>query len=306
MSPQTRRGRTAPVSHRKSSSRGAAAAAAAVKPAASTEPIEGQQVAEVKPATARHGRRKRDLGHVKKSSGYRYLTELFGAYTPLLIAFVVLFAGVWGWISFGPHPPTPQDSWSRIEKAWITKHEDAHTAVSNALGNATAQTAAYKDYRNVIKSWADDLSKVGSWDDPKKSAADNKTTANHMADFIQAANDEVSLIDQLASAQSPGDFSTLSNQIADDDNSWSTDYALVRYDIMGQAQFQATQPPLAVPTPTIPPCESPDPSLSPDPSASPVVCSTPAPSVSPGVSPAASTSPGPSLSPAPSLSPKPS
>src|ERR1035437_2095831 len=90
LSPQTRRGRTGPVSHRKSSSRVAAAAAAAVKPAASTEPIEGQQVAEVKPATARHGRRKRDLGHVKKSSGYRYLTELFGAYTPLLIAFVVL------------------------------------------------------------------------------------------------------------------------------------------------------------------------------------------------------------------------
>jgi hypothetical protein len=304
LSPQTRRGRTAPASHRKTSPN--AAPAAAAKPAAAAEGAEdqpvGNKIGETKPAPIRHGRRAKDLSRIHKSPAYRYMHDLFGAYTPLLIAFVILFAGVWGWVSFGPHAPTPQDNWSKIETKWMTPREDARTAVSNSMIDFNAQIKAYKDYRNATNSWMNDLSAIKDWSDPKKTTDENATVATDMGNFIAAGQAEIQTLDEITAATDSSGVTQYADQIASQESTFDSTFGLVRSDIMGTAVFVATPGPLAVPTPTLPPCSSPDPSVSPDPSATPEVCATPGPSISP----AASQSAGPSLSPAPSLSAKPS
>jgi len=336
LSPQTRRTRTAPSGHRKSSAH--VASTTPVKPAASTEETGGEQVESSKQASVRHGRRQHDLGRVKKTSGYRYMNELFGAYTPVLIAFVVLFAAVWGWISFGPHPATPQENWTRIENAWLTKREDARIAVSKATTNFTAQIAAYEDYRNATSGWMTDLGKVTDWKDARKTAAQNDTVTADMSTFVQAGNDEITLFDQMTASQTPVDVASYAQNLQDAELTFNTDYAQVRSDIMGNSGSKASPGPVALPSLTVVPCPSPDPSSSPDPAATPAVCyaesptaspapsATPAPSASPAavssagpsvspaavssagpsVSPAAVSSAGPSVSPAASLSAKPS
>ena len=310
LSPQTRRGRTAPVSHRKSSSH----AAPAGKSATPAEAIDVQPAESGKQAPVRHGRRARDLGRVKKTSGFRYMNELFGAYTPVLIAFVVLFAAVWGWISFGPHPATPKENWTRIETAWLTKREDARITVSKTTTDFTAQIAAYKAYRNATSGWMTDLAAVTDWKDAAKTAAQNDTVAAAMSDFVQAGNDEVGLLDQITSSQSPVDVASLSDSLQSAELTFNTDYAQVRADIMGSANAKASPGPLALPSLNVVPCPSPDPATSPDPAATPAVCYSAGPSASPAASispsptasPTVSNVPGPSVSPAPSLSATPS
>lgn len=310
MSPQTRRGRTPPASHRKTSPH--AAPVGAAKPVAAEEAVEaqvpGKKFAETKPAPVRHGRRGKDLGRIQKSPAYRYMHDLFGAYTPLLIAFVLLFTGVWGWISFGPHPATAQENWTRIETKWMTPREDARTAVSNSMIDFNAQIKAYKDYRNATKGWMDDLSAIKDWSDPKKTAAENATTLSDVQAFTSTGYQEVQILDEITAATDSSGVTQYASDIETIESTFDTEYGLARGDIMGTAVFKSTPGPLAVPTPTLPPCSSPDPSVSPDPSATPEICATPGPSTSPDAGGSASTSgsPAPALSPAPSLSAKPS
>src|ERR1035437_1611701 len=96
LSPQTRRGRAAPPSHRKSSSRGAAAANT---PSSSVDGVDNERFDELEPASVRHGRRGRSLTRLRRNSAYRYAEEAIGAYVPVLILFVVVFVGIWGWVS---------------------------------------------------------------------------------------------------------------------------------------------------------------------------------------------------------------
>ncbi|MFI5259047.1 MAG: hypothetical protein ACHQ01_05490 [Candidatus Limnocylindrales bacterium] len=318
MSPQPRRGRAAPAGHRKSTSR---AVPLARKPAAAIEPVEAEETVdndeldettEATPARrqARPLRRQRGLARVRRSSAAHYTYDAVKAYIPLLIAFVILFGGVWAWISFGPHAPTPKENWTSIENAWLQKRENDRQAVTDAIDNFQTQLTAYKAFRDDTRGWMNALAAIPNWDDPQASADVNATTNSDVQTFIQAGNDEATLLDQVVAAKSPNDVLALGSQIIAAEQTFATDYELARTDIFGVAPA-SPEPTLALPSGSLPPSASPGASGSPGasagPTGSPAASASAVPSGSPGPSGSPpSGSPAPSASPPAGASPKPS
>ena len=300
MSPQPRRGRVAPAGHRKSPSH---VASPTRKPAAAIEPVDAgetldedqiDETAKPRPARrqARPTRRQRGLTRVRRSSAAHYAYDAVKEYIPLLIAFVIIFGGVWAWISFGPRTPTPKDNWTRVENTWLQKREGDRQKVSDAINDFGAQLTAYKAFRDDTSGWMKDLAAVSNWDDPQASADVNQTTNSDVAQFIQAGNDEVTLLDQVVAAKTPDEVLVLGSQMIAAEQTFATDYELARTDIFGVAPA-SPEPTLALPSGSLAPSESPGASGSPGASAGP--------SNSPGTT----GSQAPSTAPA-SASPKPS
>jgi hypothetical protein len=225
------------------------------------------------------------------------------------VAFVVLFAAVWVWISFGPHTPSPQQSWSGIEAKYIPKREAAQLQIVNAP-DFKARIAGYKAYDDATTGWIDELGKVSSWDDPKLTATENQLVKGYVDAFTGTGKQLILYLDAETTATSPGELESLVELGQTDEATFTTNWAIAEKAIMGTAASSKTPAALPLFTASPDPCASPAPGLSPDPSASPAVCVSPAPgaSASPGQSspPTATQSPAPSVSAAPSPSPAPS
>jgi len=285
LSPQTRRGRSVPASHRKPTPRATAPLAA--------EDADGLPAEESKPAST-GGVRRRGAGvaRMRKTSGARYLGGLFGAYTPLIVAFVILFAGVWVYRSFiNPPPPQPQQLWTQIEDKYIAKIDAARLEINNPNSDFATRIQGFKDYSAALKSWMKDLAAVTDWTAGAlpSASADYTMAASDIGEMVAQGNIETGLLDKAATATSEADIETYTTELAAANEEFESYWAAVASD-MGLAAVD--QPTLALPaTPT------PGPSGSAEASGSPA---SPVPSGSPAVGP----SPSPSIAlPSPSASP---
>jgi hypothetical protein len=311
LSPKTRRGRAAAGSHRKTAPRGAPTR----KPVADIEEPEADDFdqrdePEIKPKRRRERpvRGRRGFARLQHTSGYKYLKEAVGAYIPLLLAFCVVFAGVWAWISFGPHTNTPKENWVQIEKKWIQPREDARQRITEEVSNFKAQQAAYKAFRDATESWMNDLSAITSWDAPDATTNPNaySTSTDLAAQFVKAGRDEVTVLDKVLAAKSPEEVLAIGDEVRSADLTFDAYKKAARDQIVGVEVSPSKQPTLALPSGSLGPCATPTPSVSPGGSSSPGASSSPAltpgptPSVLPSGASSASPSIGPSLSPSPS------
>ncbi len=278
MSPQSRRGRAVPPSHRKPASR--VPSEAVRKPV--TNPAGEETVAEVvasagsasassggtpakasgKPVSVdRHpaalGRRRRGPASVRSTSVPRNIYRYVKAYVPLIVAFVVLFGAVWAWTSWGPHAPTPQENWTRIENASIQKRDAARQEVSNSPNDFAAQLNGYKAYRDATRSWMKDLAAVSDWSDSKKTTAENTTANADVKQLIQAGTAQADLLDTVVAATSPSDVLGIGDQIVQSEQTFNNSYFVARVDIMGPVTNTATEKPtLALPSGNLAPSDS--------------------------------------------------
>jgi hypothetical protein len=360
LSPQSRRGKSVSSSHHKHGSHGSSHAApkpaatppapeqleadstaaaesetavvstAAASTAAAAKPIALAKASASTRASARKvapARRSRRIGRLTSSPAYGYIK----AYIPLIIAFLIVFSGFWAWTSFGPHSPTPQENWSRIETKWFPIREDARTKVTNSMNDFQAQLDGYKAYADATRGWATDLSAITDWSDKKMTKAQNDNIAAEMQQFITAATQQADLLDIVAKQTSAAAISAMGQDVISSEQTFNTTFANVRYDLMGSATITLTPgPELVVPSvlptctpapsvtptatpsptpsgsqgptgsPTATPTASPTTAGSPAPSATVFACSTPVPSAVPSVSPVASVTVAPSPSPSPS------
>ncbi len=298
MSPQSRRGRAVPASQRKTASHGASAASR--KPAAAVDEVNGQvddeQDDDVVAAPVRPGRRQRGFARVRRTSGYRYANELLGAYVPLIVAFVVLFAVVWGYISFGPHTPSPRENWTSIETQWRPKREADLKKVATAVAANDVQASldGYKAVADDTKGWMGALSAITTWSDPNVASVTSTTAPEAVAAFIQDGNKEVNDLAAMASAKTINDILGQKDTIDADESSLNTDYALAYLALFATNPTASSQPTIGFPAGTFVPSPSPGPSESP--SVGPSTAPSPAGSTSPGASSAVPASP--SVSPA--------
>ncbi len=299
MSPQSRRGRAAPASHRKSASH--AAPPAARKPAPqveAVEPIEDEEREEARPLpNKREGkpvRRKRTLAKARKSAFARYGGEWVKAYAPLFAVAIVGFFGLWAWVSFGPHTPTPKENWQRIESAWKPKRDaDLQKVTTAAAANDfQAEVAAYKSLRDDTRGWMDALGAIKTWEDASATPAPGGTTATQALSMFTADGQTIATaLDNVVKATTPNDILGVSQTLLDDEQAFQTDFWTARMIVTGSAEAgPSTLPTFPLPPGTYVPSPSPGASGSPGSSASP--------GVSP--SPTASSTPVPSPSPSPS------
>lgn len=281
-----------PADHHKAPSR---AASPARKPAAPTEPVTEETPDEAEldttsePIPARRQpvrpvRRRRGLARVRRSSAAHYAYDAVKAYIPLLVAFVILFGGVWAWISFGPHTPTPKENWTTIENTWKPKRDHDLQLVASNTTNFSAQQAAYKAVRDDTKGWMDALAAITSWEDPQASPDPNQTTTSDVQAFVSAGDSEAALLDQVVAAKTPNDVLALGDQITQAEATFASAYATARMDIFGaSAPSVSPEITLALPSGSLAPSASPG--ASPGSSASPVATSSPVESASPTTSP---------------------
>jgi hypothetical protein len=212
------------------------------------------------------------------------------AYMPLFAAFVVLFAVVWGYISFGPHSPTGKDHWTEIETKWKPTIDADRQKVSLAVNDFTAQQPAYKTLREDLRSWMNDLTAVTDWGDARGSAsaaASNSAVILVISDGTKLGED----LDAITGAASAGDALSFASTMASDDSAFWTDYAAARTAIFGSPAASSNQPTLALPSGSLSPSGAPGASEIPGASGSPAAGSSasPPPSGSPA-SPAPSAS----------------
>jgi hypothetical protein len=292
LSPQSRRGRAAPPSHRKPSAHGTPTPAhpatpASRKPAAAARAVEAVEAvdeeqfveAEAAPVPSkREGkpvRRKRSLAKAKKSPYAKYGGEWVKAYAPLFAAAIVGFFALWAWISFGPHTPTPKDNWTQIETVWKPKRDADMVKVSAAVksGDFTAEIAAYKQLRDDTSGWVDAINKITSWGDPTATAAlaQTATPIQAIGAFTADGQTIVTLLNTVVAAQTPNDILAQQTALLADEQAFATDYASAVGVFNTTAMSTSAVPTLAFPpgtyvAPTPSPSGSAGPSGSPSPS----------------------------------------
>ena len=297
MSPQTRRGKAAPATHRKTSSHGTSAATR--KPATAARVGDEQQLDEPQlenraSAPVRPRRRARGLARVKRTSGWRYASDALGAYVPLIIVFLVAFSGIWAWISFGPHAPTAKDNWLQIESTWLPKVQNDRQRIAETKSDYTSQMAAYSTLSTDLTGWSTALGKIPSWDSTDAKADPSSGSTTPRADLVQAFSNaeqqQASNIDTLTKAVYGMDIDTATTEVRAGDSGLEIAYVAAYRKIVGTYPPSAlnAKPTLAVPSLGACPAESP--SGSPSASLSPEASS----SSDESPSSAASTSPGPS------------
>ena len=206
-------------------------------------------------------------------SGSGYVRE----YIPLLGAFVVLFVGVWAWISFGPHTPSPKENWTRIESAWKPKRDADLQKIGASRNDFSAQLAAYKSLRDDTKGWMDELAAVKDWGDPALASAANSQVSLDMNAIVAAGDNEVTLLDQVATATSANDVLALADSLKAADQTFQQTYQTAYADFYGSA-IPSIGPSLALPSGSFVP--SPSPGGSPGASQSPGASSAPSTSAS--------------------------
>jgi hypothetical protein len=268
LSPQTRRGRAAPASHRKSTSMGPAGASP--RPEIEAE-LESEGSVAARHRTATPGVRRRGLARVRRSSMLRNAYEYVKEYIPLFVAFVLLFAVVWAYISFGPHAPTAKDHWTQIETKWKPKIDADRQQVSLAVNDFTAQQTAYKALRDDMRAWMADLSAVTDWSDARASASVNQATAAAVAQVISDGAAQASDLDAVVSAASANEVLLSAQTISADDAAFWADYATARAAIFAESATASLEPTIALPSGSLSPSASPGASGSPGASAQPSV-----------------------------------
>lgn len=281
-------GETAPV---EVGSSAGAASAVTPKVSASISPSAGGKAAKGK-AGSRPTERKavpvsgrgRSLIRVGRHSTLRNIYSYVKAYVPLFIVFVIVFAGVWAWTSFGPHTTTPKENWTRIENIWKPKRAADLQAVSAAIA-ANDFNAAVKGYtavRDDTKGWMDELTAITSWTDANASPTQTQiaTPAQLVARVVQDGKTEVGVLDQVASAKSMDGILALKDQLDAADQALQGDLAYAPT-IFGGAPAASGEPTLALPSGSLSPSASPA-APSPVPTAAPTATSsvTPTPTVS--------------------------
>jgi hypothetical protein len=198
-------------------------------------------------------------------SSYDYVK----AYIPLFLAFVVLFAGVWAYISFGPHSPTAKDHWTEIETKWKPTIDADRQKVSLAVNNFTAQQAAYKTLREDIRNWMNDLTAVADWGDARASASVN-TAANTAVFSVISDGTSLGLdLDAVISSGSAEEALSNASAITADDSAFWIDYAAAHDAIFGKSAAASSEPTLALPSGSLSPSGAPGASEIPGASGSP-------------------------------------
>lgn len=279
MSPQTRRNRATPASHRKSPAK--SPAEAGPRPESEIEPAAEDSVA-ARHHTETPGLRRRGAAPVRRNSMLYNLYGYFKAYIPLFAGFLLLFAGVWAYTSFGPHTPSPSERWTTIETQWKPKVDADRQRVSVAVNDFTAQQTAYKSFRDDLKSWMDALNKVAAtdWTDARASASLNTQIGTDMPQFITFGTDEVGILDQVLAATSANDVIALGQTLGDADTSFWQYYGQVKSELFPGSALPSTFPTLALPSGSLSPSASPGASGSPAASASVAPTPTPVPAAS--------------------------
>lgn len=206
------------------------------------------------------------------------------AYIPLFLAFLVLFGGLWAWVSFGPHSPTAQDHWTQIENQYMPQREAARQKVTDSLNDFKAQIEGYKDFRDQTRNWMKALADVGSWDNPKAAKDVNVATNDAVQAVITAGNDEATVLDGVVAAKTPNDVIALRQQIESAEQTFATQYAIARSDIFppvpgSTPSATPTAPTLAVPSGSLSPTDTPADT------SSPIATNSPAPPASASLSP---------------------
>ena len=287
MSPQSRRGRAAQPGHRKSASH--AAPQPARKPAPqveAVEPIEDDEVEEARPLpNKREGkpvRRKRTLAKAKKSAFARYGGEWVKAYAPLFAVAIVAFAGLWAWVSFGPHTPTPKDNWKQIESVWKPKRDADLQKVTAAVAanDLQAELTAYKSLQDDTQAWMDALDKVPDWGSAAASPPPGETEngAQAMSTFTADGQTIASLLNSLVGATTQNDILANKDSLLADEQTFQDDFWIARAIFTGESQpTPSTIPTLALPPGTYVPTASPGASDSPGVSPTPAPTATPTP-----------------------------
>lgn len=267
MSPQTRRGRAVPPSHRKSSSH----ATPSVNTPAVAAPIADKPAADVKAGPVRAGRRRGvGISRVRKSAGARYAAGFFGAYTPLIVAFVVLFAGVWVYLSFiNPPPPQPQERWAKIENKYVAKINAARLEINSPKSDFATRIQGFKDYSVALKAWMSELATVPDWTVGAlpSASADYTTATSDIQGMISQGNQEAALLDQVATSKSEVEIGTYTTQLAAYNETFEGFWAAVAVDLR--------RPTVDEPTLALPPTPTPAPSGSAGASDSPAAVSSP-------------------------------
>ena len=293
MSPQTRRGKATPASHRKPASHPAAPAAGKPSPSV-PDAAEASRDAEAPSKSSVASRSKQRpkggiVSRIRKSAGYRYMDELIGAYIPILIIFVVAFIGLWAWISFGPRTLTPQQNWSQIEAKYIPKRAAARAQIVNAT-DFQDRLAGYKTYDQVTRDWMDELAKVSSWNDSTNTDEANSTQSSHVASFLSSGKALLLYLDAEAGSNDASELEALVEQGQTDEEVFNSNWQTVENEIMGSAASTSLPAMLPQITEAPNPCATAAPGSSPTASgsagaaSSPAACSSAAPSVSAGPS----------------------
>lgn len=310
MSPQSRRGKAVPQSHRKSSSsnkapatRQTAAAAAPVESVESGAEERFEEAAPIQPKrAAKPIRRKRGLSGARHSSAAKYGSEWLRAYAPLFAVAVVAFFALWAWVSFGPHTPTPAQNWTSIETAWKPKVDADLKKVSTAVAadSFQGQLKAYEALSVDMKGWMGALGAVTNWEDPNATPNLSQTTTatDAMSALTADGLTELVLLDTMSKAKTPNDILASKDELLADQQTFLSDYHAARVAIFGTVPASVPEPSVAFPPGTYVPTPSPVPSGSAGPSTSPGASASA--STAPTASPSPSPSPAPSTSPAPS------
>jgi hypothetical protein len=298
LSPQSRRGRAATGSHRRSPSH------VPVEPGKAPAALPEETVEEEEPLVATpapRALRRRGAARVSRSSGWRNVLRYTRAYVPLFVAFLGLFAVVWIYRSFvNPPPQEPPQVWTRIEAKYSPQIDSARLKIDNPKSDFATRIAGFTELRDAIKGWMSELTPITDWTVGATSSAEYaaaSTAGQDMVSLIQYGNQEVADLDQVVAAKSEADIAAVSQSLSVDDTSFQQTWIQVRKDFgLAVPSAQAT---LALPSP-------PSPSASAGASGSPGPSAGPAASATPGGSPAAvpSATTGPSPSAGPTASPQ--
>ena len=279
MSPQTRRGRTAPASHKarvrpdaepkpapKPAAKPAAkpapeaASAPAADPAPVSAPAESRPHAEGKRAKVAATRHKKQHG-----TAYRWIR----AYLPLMAGLFVLLAALWVYTSIiNPPPPSPASQWATIEAKWSPAREKARAAVAGSTLDFNAQLAAYKDFYTQTKGWVDDVNAVKDW---------GAAHSTDVSAFVSVGGQYVTQLQTVTTATTAYDVANAADTISQFDATFTADVATVDADF-GQPVASPPPSPLAMPSVNPTPTPTPEPTPTLEPSGSPVPTVSPAPS----------------------------
>jgi hypothetical protein len=263
------------------------------------------------------------MARIRRTSFYRYANDAVGAYIPLFVIFVIALGGFWAWTSFGPHTPSPKQSWTQIEDKWKPKRDDAVKKVAAAIAanDFSAMIAAYTAVRDDTRGWDGELSAIDSWDLADASPdANGQTATGLVSQLIQDGTTEANALDQVVAAKSTYEVLVLKPQVDQADQTFLADYQSARQAIFGvqpnpgqslalpAGQACATAVPTDTPGPTPAPgsTATPTPTATPSPTTSPVACvSAPPASPTPAPSSTPTPTPGPTPTPTPTATPAP-
>jgi hypothetical protein len=213
--------------------------------------------------------------------------EYVRSYIPLFLAFVLIFGGVWAWISFGPHAPSPRENWDRITQEWRPKRDADLAVIGASVNSFDAQVAGYKALHDDMKGWMDAITAITDWSDARASDSTNSAVAQDVSSFVSVGNSEVTVLAVLSNATSVNEILAHKTTLATIDGQFERAYEQMYVDFHGK-NLPSFGPTMAFPPGTYVPTPSPAPSVTPGPSSAPSASAASSGSAAASASPAAS------------------